>query len=241
MTIFLEILFTVLLVLLLVFVREKAIGYLYEVQGLGGNIGVLEKDLATQNLTSYDRAQLQSSLDNMNSILDKGLFLINFVLPISLVFISLLFYFFIWKLTSRVSLKRFIFSSILPIVFILTTSYFILSYIAYRYYFISESPLLMLVISIILLVISYYFGLFLLSCNKPAKTCFRIAMSKFNNFILPFIFVLIVNIIYFVLVFFLFFLTYVGASIIWPSILIFIIIIVINIQRIYLFNKISKY
>jgi len=69
LNIIIEVIFTFILVLLLVFVREKSIGYLYDVQTISYQVSSLEKDLATENLTSYDKQQVQNTINNMDSLL----------------------------------------------------------------------------------------------------------------------------------------------------------------------------
>ena len=88
LTTVLEVLFTVILVLLLVFVRYKSINYLSEVNSLSENVKFLQNDLSSKNLTTYEQAGIQSTLDKMDSLLNKGLILIKFVLPISLLILS---------------------------------------------------------------------------------------------------------------------------------------------------------
>ncbi len=238
-TIILEVLFTIILILLLVSIRDKALGYLHDVQGFAGEISGLEQDLQTQNLTTYDQQQIRLTLDKIDSTLNKGLILIWFILPLSLILLSLIFYYFIWKILSNISIKRFL-PSIIPLILLLVTIYFTLNYIAYKFYFVEESPLPQLIIFALLTIIVYYFVLFLLSNNKSFSENLRFAKKNLNKLILPFILNIITNIIYLVTIFIVFFLTYAKASILIPSIFLLVIIMIINIQRIYLVNKISR-
>ena len=241
LNIIIEVIFTFILVLLLVFVREKSIGYLYDVQTISYQVSSLEKDLATENLTSYDKQEVQNTINNMDSLLTKGMILIKVVLPISLFLLSFLFYFIIWKTTSGVKFLRFFYSTIIPLISFLFFCYFVLNYIAYRFYFSSESSLIWFVVSLIFLIISYYISLFFLSNKKSFMDSLIIAKNRIKDVLIYFLLNLVTSLIYFVLVFWIFFLTYVDAPIIWPSVLLLMIIFLINLQRMHLFNKISKY
>src|SRR3989338_2540069 len=110
----LEIVFTILFILLLVLVRYKSLDYLHSIQDLSGDIEGLKQQLETQNLGSYDKEQVQSTLTKMNSLLNKGLILIKVVLPLSLIILSLIFYFLIWRIVSGVSIIRFLYAAIIP-------------------------------------------------------------------------------------------------------------------------------
>lgn len=239
-TTIIEVLFTIVLIILLIYVRHKAVNYVDQVQAISQDIGTLQQDLQTQNLTSYDKSQVQSTITNMNSLLDKGLFLVKVVLPISLLLLSLIFYFLIWRISSKVSILRFIYSAIIPLVSFLVLVYFILNYIAYYFGFVDNPGLLWLIVSFVVLILTYYVSLFLLIINKPFMKTLVIAKKSIKKVILHFVINLLTNAFYFILLFWLFFLTYAGGSIILASILLFGLLIIINIQRVNLVNRLSK-
>ena len=239
-TTLIEILFTIILIFLLVSIRQRALGYLHNVQSLSEDISGLEQDLLKENLTSYDKQNVQTTLGKMESDLDKGLFLIRYILPISLMALSLIFYAIIWFIVSKTKIFRFLLSAAIAVILLLTASYFTLSYIAYSFDYIADSPLILLIISLVLLNVSYYLFLFLASNNKSVSYNLKLGVKSLKKIILPFVLNLFTNIIYFVLVFILFFLTYVKESIIIPAIILFFVIVIINLQRINLVNKISK-
>ncbi len=152
-TTILEIIFTIILILLLIFIRQKALDYSYNIQSFTENINSIQQELQTQNLTSYDKEQLQSTLSDFDSLINKALILIQVILPASILILSLVFYFLIWKITTNISIKNFLKYSIVPLILLLFVLYFSLNYIAYKYYFIEESSLLYLIISSIILII----------------------------------------------------------------------------------------
>ena len=241
LTVTLEVIFTILLILLLVYVRQKSIAYLYDIQNKYSDITTLGEELSTKNLSTYDQAKVDSTLTNIDSKLEKGINLVRVILPLSLILLSLVFYFLIWRVISKVKIKRFLSYSILPIIFLLSSIYFTLDYIAFNYGFTESSSLIYLITSIILLTVTYYMSLFQLSNNKTIKENIRSAKEKINKVILPFIITLLTNILYIIGIFIIFFLSYVKADIIIPSILLLVIIILMNLERLYLVNKINSF
>ena len=236
----LEVLFTIILILLLISIRQKTISYLYDIQSSSEDISQLEQTLGTQNLTTYDVDNAGQTLDRVESILNKALLLIKVVLPLSLFIISLVFYYLIWKTTSNTSIKRFLLASIIPLITLLFFLYFTLNYIAFRFYYIDNNPLIYLIISAVLLICTYFISLFLLSNNKSFKQNIFLAKKNISKVMFHFILILLINAIYLVLAFTVFFLTYVKTSVILPSIALFVIILIINLQRRHFVNKISK-
>ncbi len=239
-TLGIEILFTMFLVLLLISVRQKSINYLYDIQDYSEELNTIQQDLETQNLTSYNQENITVTLDTVNKILDKALFLLKILLPISLILLSLIFYYLIWRFTSNISIKNYLIYSTVPLLLFFTFCYYLLNYIAYRYYFIEESPLIKLIIAAILLIITYYFALFGLVRQKSLKDTFNSAINNIKPILTPFIFNLITNAIYLVLVFILFFLLFVDGPIIVPSIALLMLLIFISLQRRNLVKNISR-
>ena len=213
---------------------------MYDIQSYSEDINSLGETLATQNLTSYNQEEAGSIVKDFDSILNKALFLLQFVLPMSIILLSLIFYFVIWKLINNISLMKFFLYSISLLIMLLLTIYFTLSQIAYNYAFIEESPIAWLLISLFFLIIFYYFYLICLSTGKPLKECCKIGIKKLRYLSLFYILNIITNALYVLLIFVLFFLSFVGASIIIPSVSLLVVIIVINIQRQHLVKKISK-
>ncbi|MBS3168537.1 hypothetical protein J4216_05395 [Candidatus Woesearchaeota archaeon] len=235
-----EIIFTILLILLLVFSRQKSIEYLQEIQFLSQDIALIEQDLQTQNVSTYDQEKVANTINNLDSKIQKGLIFLKVILPISIILLSLIFYFIIWKINTNISIKRFLQASIIPIFLTLAAAFFTLNYISYSFYFVEENPIVYLIISIILLIITYYISLFLLIKKTTFKKTLKLAVKNIPKITVSYIIMLIANLIYFMLIFILFFMTYAEADILIPSIAIFILIIILNFQRIHLTNKILK-
>lgn len=235
----LEILFTIALVFLLVFIREKAIRYLYDVQDLSGDINDIQTKLGEQNLTSYNQQEIQSTLDKVNSSLDKGIFLIKYILPISLILLSLVFYFFIWFVINKLNPLRFLYASIIPLILLILSVYLLFSYISYIFYYTDQSSLLLLIVSFLLLIVSYYYSLIILSNKEGFRKNLKLGFRNLKKLILPYLLNLLINLAYFILVFIVFFLTYVKEGYILPSIFLLIIIVLIGLERTYLIKRIS--
>ena len=94
----------------------------------------------------------------------------------------------------------------------------------------------MIITSVLLLIIGYI-SLIGLVKDKSIKSTLITAKTKIKSLILPYLLILVSNAIYLTLVFTLFFLTYVEASLIIPGLLLLIVIILINIQRLHFVSK----
>ena len=226
LTTLLEVIFTALLIILLVFIREGSLNYLNEIQSYSQDLG-LTQDMLSQNLTSYNKDQLALTINNFDAVLDKALLLLKIILPISIFILAFIFYFIIWKITTNVSLKRFAQYSIIPLISLLSTIFFLLNYIAYKSFLIEESPALQLTISGVLLIITYNIFLFGVSNKKSFLENLKLCNKNFFRFVL----MLVVNTVYLLLVFYIFFLTFAGAPIIKITIILLTIIVIINFQR----------
>ncbi len=240
LTITLEIIFAILLIILLVVVKQRAISYLNEIQDQYGDLNSLQEELSTQNLSNYDQQKVTSTLTDIDSKLEKGITLIRYILPISLILLSLIFYFLIWRITSKVKVKRFILSSILPLILLLMSVYFTLNYIAFYFNFSEDSQIIYLIVSIILLIITYYFSLFMLSNNKSLKENLKLAKKSILRLLLPFTITILTNLLFLVGIFILFFLSYIQEQLIVPGLIVLILIILMNLERNYLVNKINS-
>ena len=240
LTTILELTFTILIILSLVYIRHQSINYLEEIQSNSAAITEIEQTLMNQNLTDSDKQEIDSQLTTLEKTLDKAIILLQIILPIALFILSLFFFYPIWYLISKISVKRFLAYALIPLILLLTTIFFSLNYIAYRYFFIDENPIGYLVISAVLLFITYYTAIFGLSIKAPFKKVIKKTIKCSPKIILQYLGIIITNIAYIVFIFYIFFLTYVEAPIIIPSIMLFFIILLINIQRVYLVKKIFK-
>lgn len=236
-TTILEVIFTIALIFLLVLIRQQVLNNIQEIQSYSAEISYISEDIQNPNLTAEQTLQIDTTLDEFDRILNKSLILLQVVLPVSIFILSFVFYYLIWYTLTRISLKRFLMYSSIPLILLLITVFFALNYIAYYYFFIDENPLPQLIISALLLITTYYLALFNLSNKKPFKHNLKLALKNVHKFILPYLLILITNIAYIVLVFYLFFLTFVKAPIIIPSILLLLTIIIINLQRMHFIKK----
>ena len=235
-----EIVFTALLILLLIFFRHQSLNYLDEIQTEAYGITLFQNQLQTNNISLEEQNYLRENLNTLSSKLDRALILVKYILPLSLLILCLVFYFLIWKINSNIKIKKFVIATTIPIILLLLTSYFTLNIIAYSFNYIENNPSLLLLISLTLLVITYYISLFILSTKKPIKESLKLSIKSLPRIILPYLFILFTDFIYLVLIFLMFILTFAKANILYPSIALVILIVIINLQRVHLVNKISK-
>ncbi len=236
----LEIIFTILLILFLVFVRQQTLEYVAEIQSYAGELDTISQQAAQGDLSPDQRYDIDQRVTSFDKILNRSLILLEFILPLTIFILSVIFFYFIWYFVNKISFKRFLAYSVIPIFLVLASVFFAINYIAYVYSFVDESPVIYFVIALIFLIIAYYIALFGLSNSKPLKFNLKLLIKKFPK-VFPFYFLmLITNAAYLVLVFYIFFLTFAKASIVLQSLVTLVAILVINVQRIHITGLILK-
>ncbi|MEK6948181.1 MAG: hypothetical protein AABX19_02965 [Nanoarchaeota archaeon] len=240
-TLSLEILFTILIISLLFYSRDKTRGYISSIQEFSPEISKLQEELGKSNLTSYDQSEVKDKLDDIEKTLDDAVLLNKYIVPISIILLSLVFYFFIWKFTNGISVKNFFLSAIVPLFLLFVTIISFLNYLAFIYLGLDSDNFYFLVSFIILLIISYYISLVSLSYkNNGFVDSVKFSFYNFKHFILQFILILISNIVLLSLILVIFVLSYAGYSIIIPSVILLVLLIIINIQRFYFVKKVNR-
>lgn len=235
-----ELVFVIILISLLFYARDKTRNYLLEIQEFTPELSQLQENLGKESLTSYDKEAVQDRLDSVEKTLDKAILLNQVIIPVILIIISLIFYSFVWKLSSRVSIRNFLIYSIIPLLLFFFSIAQFLNYLAYVYLQLGSNNIILLVVSVVFLLIAYYFSLVLLSKNEKFKQSINFAVKNFKKLISPYILMLLTNFIFLFLILLIFVLSFAGYSIVIPSVLLLVLLIGINFQRRYFINKISK-
>ncbi|HLC86420.1 MAG TPA: hypothetical protein VJG30_03985 [Candidatus Nanoarchaeia archaeon] len=239
-TFLIELLFAVILISLLFYARDKTRNYLIEVQEFTPELSQLQENLGKESLTSYNKEEVQNRLDTVEKTLDKAILLNQVIIPIVLLVLSLIFYSLLWKISSGISIKNFFVYSILPLLLFFFSIVQFLNYLAFVYLDLGSNNIILLVVSVVLLLISYYFLLVLLSRNSKFKQSIVFAVKNFRRFIFFYILVLLTNALFLFLILVIFVLSFAEYSIVVPSVLLVILLILINFQRLYFVKKVSK-
>ena len=108
------------------------------------------------------------------------------------------------------------------------------------YFFVDENPMPYLVVSLVLLLVAYYISLFGLSNKNTLRLNLKISLKKFPKVFPFYLLILITNAAYLVFIFYVFFLTFAKASIVVPSIILLILIVILNLERPYIMNVVSR-
>ncbi len=236
----LEIFFTILLILFLVFVRQQTLDYVAEIQSYTGDLDLISQQIAQDDLSPEQRYNIDQAVSSFDKILNKTLVILQLILPLTLFILSIIFFYFIWRFTNKISFRRFLAYATIPIILLLASVFFALNYIAYIYSFVDENPMIYLIISLVFLIVTYYAALFGLSNKNSLKLNLKILFRKFLKVFPFYILILITNLVYLVLVFYVFFLTFAKASIVLESLILLVIIIIINLQRQHIVKFILK-
>ena len=241
-TLSLEIIFTFFIIGILFYSREKTSGYIISIQEFSPELSKLQEELGKSNLTSYDQSAVQDKLNTIEKTLDSALLLNKYIVPISIILLSLLFYFLIWKFTNNISIKNFLLFSVVPLVLLFITILSFLNYLAFIYLGLDSDNFYFLISFIILLIISYYLSLVSLSYKNNSFTdSLKFSFKNFKHLILQFILILISNIILLSLILVIFVLSYAEYSIVIPSIILLVLLVIINIQRFYFVKKVNRH
>jgi len=236
----LEIIFTIIVIYLLFYSRDKTRNYLLDIQEASPELNKLQEDLGKQSLTTYDQENVQKKLDEVENTLDKAIILNQVIVPVIILILSLIFYSLLWKISSGIYLKKFLIYSIFPLLLFFFSAVQFLNYLAYVYLQLGSNNIILLIVSVILLIILYYFSLVLFSKNVKFKQSIGFAVKNFKRLILTYILVLFANALLLFLILIIFVLSFAQYSIIIPSILLVILLIIMNFQRLHFIEKVSR-
>ena len=75
-TIILEVVFTVLLIIFLVLVRQQALGYVAEIQSYAGDLDLISQQATQDDLSSEQRYNIDQTAGSLDKILNKSLILL---------------------------------------------------------------------------------------------------------------------------------------------------------------------
>jgi hypothetical protein len=233
-TISLEIIFTVILILSLVFIRQEVLASIQDIQLTSAVLANVN-----ENLNESQKADLIDVTKDVNSSIDRLSLLIYILLPLFLLILPTIFYYVIWNSLNKTKIKNYLWI-LVPLIFLLASIIFLLNELSFIFSVSTNSSLVFFIISVILTLVTYYLFLVLVSSQLKLKQLFIFSLKKLHKLIIQFILIIITTTLYIFLVFWLFFLNYVQASIIIQAILMLILIAIINLQRLYFYKKVVK-
>src|SRR3989344_6752734 len=123
-TIILEVVFTVLLIIFLVLVRQQALGYVAEIQSYAGDLDLISQQATQDDLSSEQKYNIDQTAGSLDKILNKSLILLELILPLTIFILSVVFFYFIWRFANKISFKRFLAYSVIPIILLLAFVFF---------------------------------------------------------------------------------------------------------------------
>ena len=215
----LDVVLAIIVVLLLFFVREKTRSYLVELRAFAPQLAVLQQELATQNVSTYDAAGVAAQIHQVDALLTRGLFLMKVILPMVIFVLAFFVSFMIWRFLVKVSFLQFLAYS-LPFyggMFLAVSLFFqVLSFFLVGAG-ISHGFLFAFLLAL-LLVYGHFYLVSILN-QRSVQENFRAGMhpkKRFVGWYLLFVFSFVLSV---ALVVLLFILSWVQVSILIPSIL----------------------
>src|SRR3989344_5625264 len=196
-----------LITVLLVLTREIMKYYLDKIQTYIPQINELSTTLSTQNLTSYNPEQVESTLNLVNTYIQRIEILQYLILPLTIILLWILLQGLVWKLINKTSFKRF---AIVSIPFLASLLFLVISYETFIFY----------------------------TINKPFKKTIEFSLKNLKKLILRFSLILLTSFLLLITIALIYIFTYVKINIITTSIIAVILILILNIQRLNLIQKI---
>ena len=249
-----------LITVLLVLTREIMKYYLDKIQTYIPQINELSTTLSTQNLTSYNPEQVESTLNLVNTYIQRIEILQYLILPLTIILLWILLQGLVWKLINKTSFKRF---AIVSIPFLASLFFLVINLINIqaRILYGDEGSILLFVISLILFLIITYETFIYCTINKPFKktklqfsiknlklafiytinqqSILHFSIKNLKKLALRFSLLLFISFLLLITIALIYISTYVKINIIIPSIIAIILIFILNIQRINLIERIK--
>ena len=232
--------FTFLLVLTMFKVKDLTRDYILEIQNNAGDINKISKDLGKQNLTPEEIKEAEGKINYVTSVANKGLIMNYFILPFAIFILFLIFRLIYWKINVNTKINNIILLSLIEFILSGLLVYYLLRYLDYKLLAGEKSSLLIPLIFGILLFIINYFSYILFVKDRNYKNMIKFSFKYFKKLILYHSLIFITNLIYFIVIFVIFSLTYLEYSIILPSIVLFLIIIGLVIEKYYFIKKVNS-
>ncbi len=238
-TFLLDILLVSLITTLLVLVREIMKYYMDKIQTYIPQINELSTTLSTQNLTSYNPEQVESTLNLVNTYIQRIEILQYIILPLTIILLWILLQGLVWKLINKTSFKRF---AVVSIPFLASLFFLIINLINMQAMILygDQASIPLFIISMILFLIISYETFIFYAINKPFKTTLQFSIKNLKKLILRFLLLLLISFLLLITISLIYIFTYVKINIIIPSIIAVMLILILNIQRLNLMQKIHS-
>ncbi len=228
----LDLIFTVLLISLLIFVRTESKSYFQQVQGFSEDIAHIENGLSSNEFTEQDTLNADQTLTSLNKILTKSIFLNVLLLPLVIFLLWVVFQGLIWRSLTKMSLSKFALISIIPVVLFFSLILYFLEYVSFVFFKDTTASLVVLILMVLLLfIVNYFYLILVLKPNLKMKEIFKIAKTKFSKLIVPYLILSLTAFIYLILGVLIFIFSYVGTSFIIPALLLALLLILLQYER----------
>jgi len=226
-----------LITVLLVLTREIMKYYLDKIQTYIPQINELSTTLSTQNLTSYNPEQVESTLNLVNTYIQRIEILQYLILPLTIILLWILLQGLVWKLINKTSFKRF---AIVSIPFLASLFFLVINLINMQAMILygDQTSISLFIISLILFLIISYETFIFYTINKPFKKTIEFSLKNLKKLILRFSLILLTSFLLLITIALIYIFTYVKINIITTSIIAVILILILNIQRLNLIQKI---
>lgn len=106
-TFLIDVVLAVLVISVLFVVRDQTRAYIRDVQAYAPELVKLQQEFASQNLSVYEYGQATATIDSVDRLLTKGLFLMKIALPLVLFVLFVAAGFLTWRVVARVAFFHF--------------------------------------------------------------------------------------------------------------------------------------
>jgi len=229
---FFDLLLTILLLSLLLFVRTQSKTYFEDIQAFSGEIAEIEQILSKEDASAEEVARAQETISTLDSITTKSLLLNSVLFPLAVIILWMTIGWLSWRGFTNVSWKRFALSSLLPLTlffFLILYSLDILSLILFKD---TQSSWIIFSFLLVLFLTAVYF--FLIIIGKPTltlKELFFFGIHTFKKIWLRLFLLTLLGIIYLTLISLVFVFTYVNMSILLPALFLLAVLLLLAFQK----------
>ena len=236
----LDLLFTILLISLLVGIRIESKKYFEQVQSFSPEVTKVQELVNTKEASEKDLEQADQTLNTIDNILSKSLWLNSIFFPLGIFLLWILLEGLVWNSLTGIKFKMFVLYSLLPTLLFFSFTLYFLQYLSLALYNDTTASLFLLLGLAAFLGAVIYFTLISFVRSESLKNNFNIAKKNLKRLILPLLFLLFSLIVYLFLIILIFIFSYVQVSFILPGILLFFVIVLLNYQREYYIKKVKE-
>jgi len=225
----------------LLIIRNIFKSYFEQIQNYGPEIYQLAEVLGTDAAAQVPPEAIAPTLDAVNTLMQKSLWLHYLLLPLVLIIFFLLFQSLSWKYLTKTPIKRTVLALVLPLLLFGFLVINLLSYLSYIFFQDgTSSPLLLIINALLLIIVLYPSLIIIINPRLSLESSLSLSLKKLRYSLLYYLLFLLSLSLFFLLLTLSYIYLLIGLSVFPLLFFLFILLFIFNKQREHLIGKLRR-